>query len=114
MHKTRYFLPPLPDFAPGSVDLYHPRLRLVAIPRQNLHITYDFESLAEPVVAAMFKNAGQDVQVREDYVAIPVHELQVIHIQEKFKDAEIYPANVNVDLLAQQSIRPVYPFTLTI
>ncbi|KAG6857212.1 hypothetical protein H0H87_007631 [Tephrocybe sp. NHM501043] len=107
MHKLRYFLPPLPDFVPGTFDLYHPQLRLVAIPRGNLHITYDFERLIEPVVAAMFKKVGKDVHVQENYVAIPVHELQVAHIQEKFEEAEIYPADISLNLLAQQSIRSV-------
>ncbi|KAG6888932.1 hypothetical protein C0995_004945 [Termitomyces sp. Mi166 len=107
MHKLRYFLQPLPDFAPGTVDLYHPRLRLVAVPRVNLHITYDFEDLARPVVDAMFRKAGKDMEIRENYVAIPVHELQVTHIQDKFQEAEIYPENINLDLLAQQSIRSV-------
>ncbi|KAG6869525.1 hypothetical protein C0992_002829 [Termitomyces sp. T32_za158] len=105
MHKLRYFLPPLPDFAPGITDLYHPRLRLIAVPRDNLHITYDFESLVQPVVDAMFKKAGRDVQIQENYVAVPVHELQVTHIQDKFKEAEIYPEDISLDLFAQQSLR---------
>ncbi|KAG5718892.1 hypothetical protein E4T56_gene17381, partial [Termitomyces sp. T112] len=107
MHKLRFFLSPLPDFAPGTVDLYHPRLRLVAVPRNNLHITYDFEDLVRPVVDAMCRKAGRSVEIRENYVAIPVHELQVAHIQDKFKEAEIYPEDVGLDILAQQSIRSV-------
>ncbi|KAG5642423.1 hypothetical protein DXG03_002797 [Asterophora parasitica] len=107
MHKTRYFLPPLPDFAPGAVDLYHPKLRLVALPKENLHITYDFEAHTKPVIAAMSKNAGRQLVIREGFVAIPVHELQVVHVQDKFKEAEIYPSEFSLSLLAQQSIRSV-------
>ncbi|KAG5652765.1 hypothetical protein H0H81_003703 [Sphagnurus paluster] len=107
MHKTRYFLPPLPDFAPGSVDLYHPKLRLVAIPRRNLHIAYDFETNTQPILAAMSKSAGRELIVKEEYVAVPVHGLQIFHIQHKFKDAEIYPEEFSLSLLAQQSIRSV-------
>ncbi|RDB25516.1 Uncharacterized protein y4xN [Hypsizygus marmoreus] len=107
MHKTRYFLPPLPDFAPGSFDLYHPKLRLIAVPRENLKITYDFETYTLPLIAAMSKNAGRSVAIREGYVAIPVHELQVAHIQDKFQEAEVYPEEFGLSLLAQQSIRSV-------
>ncbi|KAG6830045.1 hypothetical protein H0H92_002463 [Tricholoma furcatifolium] len=107
MHKTRYFLPPLPDFAPGSVDLYHPRLRLIAVPRANLDITYDFEALVQPIVAAMFKRAPTDMHIPENYVAVPVHELQITHIRDKFQEAQVYPEEVGLDLLAQQSIRSV-------
>ncbi|KAG6837247.1 hypothetical protein H0H93_012642 [Arthromyces matolae] len=107
MHKLRYFLPPLADLMPGSVDLYHPRLRLIAIPREKLHITYDFETLAQPVVAAMSRKAQRDIQVRKDFVAIPVHELQIAQIRDKFEEAEIYPEDVHLDILAQQSIRSV-------
>lgn len=105
MHKLRYFLPPLPDFAPGTIDLYHPRLRFVAVPRDNLQITYDFEDLVRPVVDAMFKKAGRDVQIQKNYVAVPVHEVQVTHIQDKFKEAEIYPEDISLDSFAQQSLR---------
>ncbi|KAF5371849.1 hypothetical protein D9615_009540 [Tricholomella constricta] len=107
MHKTRYFLPPLPDFSPGAFDLYHPRLRLVALPRKSLHITYDFETYTQPIIAAMSKNAGRQLRLREGFVAIPVHELQVVHIQDKFKEAEIFSQEFSLSLLAQQSIRSV-------
>lgn len=105
MHKTRHFLPPLPEYAPGAFDLYHPNLRLVAIPKENLHITYDFETYTRPIIAAMSKKAGKPLQIREGYVAVPVHELQVVHVRDKFKEAEIYPEEYSLPLLAQQSIR---------
>lgn len=36
---------------------------------------------------------------------IPIHELQVPHILDKFKEATIYPEEFSVRALAQQSIR---------
>ncbi|KAF4613555.1 hypothetical protein D9613_007629 [Agrocybe pediades] len=107
MHKTRYFLPPLPDYAPGSFDLLHPRLRFISVPRNNLKITYDFEALTRPVLKMASSKAGKDLHVDEDRVIIPVHELQVPHIQDKFSDAHIYPEEYNLPLLAQQSLRSV-------
>jgi len=41
----RRFVPPLPDFVPGSYDLYNPKLRFVAVPKNGLKITYDFDGL---------------------------------------------------------------------
>ncbi|KAF8071691.1 IucC family-domain-containing protein [Lyophyllum atratum] len=107
MHKTRYFLPPLPDFAPGSFDLYHPRLRLVTFPRESLHITYDFETYTQPIIAAMSKKAGQQLDIPDGRVGVPVHELQIFHIRDKFNEAEICPEVFSLSLLAQQSIRSV-------
>lgn len=101
----RYFLPPLPDYAPGTYDLCHPKLRLVAIPKENLNITYDFEEYVQPILDAMSRKAGHPLIVSDGYVGIPVHELQVTHIQDKFSEAVIYPAEFSLPLLAQQSAR---------
>lgn len=105
MHKMRYFLPPLPDYSPGVYDLYHPTLRVIAIPRENLNITYDFETYTHPIIAAVSRCAGRELDVADGYVVIPVHELQLVHIQDKFKEAVIYPEEFSLPLLAQQSIR---------
>lgn len=98
-------MPPLPDYPPGTYDLYHTSLRLVSVPKENLNITYDFEGYIQPILDAMSKKAGRPLVVHEGYVAIPVHELQMMHIQDKFSEAEIYPAEFSLPLLAQQSIR---------
>lgn len=105
MHKTRRFLPPLPDFDPGQYDLYHPKLRLVAVPRDEMKITFEFEALIKPIVDAASEYAGSPLKIRDGYVIVPVHELQVAHIQAKFPNVLIYPAEYSIPLLAQQSIR---------
>lgn len=105
MHKTRRFLPPLEDYSPGSYDLLHPRLRFVSLPRENLKVTYDFEDLTLPVLKLASLRAGKDLRVEENRIAIPVHELQVAHVQDKFPEAYIYPEEFNLPLLAQQSLR---------
>ncbi|TFK40141.1 IucC family-domain-containing protein [Crucibulum laeve] len=107
MHKTRRFLPPLQDLSPGSIDLYHPQLRFVSVPRENLKITYEFEELVRPLVDAASKAADALIEIPEGHVVIPVHELQVVHIHDKFSDAIIYPEKFSIPLLAQQSIRSV-------
>jgi hypothetical protein len=105
MHKTRRFLPPLPDFIPGSYDLYNPILRFVAVPKEELKITYDFEGLMRPLLDAAAKNAGKPLIVPEGFVVIPIHELQVVHVEDKFTGIRLYPKEFNLDLRAQQSIR---------
>lgn len=105
MHKTRMFLDPLPDIQPGEYDLYHSRLRMIAMPRTSLKITYDFETLTEPVRRKASENAGRSLLIPNDFVVVPVHELQVPHIEAKFKEAIIYPPEFNVPFLAQQSVR---------
>ena len=105
MHKLRGFLPPLPDSPPGVHDLYHSNLRLVAIPRENLKITYDFERHVQPILDAMSRKACRPLTVHEGYVVVPIHELQVGHIQDKFDDAKVYPPEYSLPLLGQQSVR---------
>ena len=105
MHKTRRFLPPITDFQPGQYDIYHPKLRLVALPKQDLKVTYDFEGLTEPIRRAATSKAGRPIVIPDGFFVIPVHELQVAHIQEKFKEAVIYPPEFHLSALAQQSIR---------
>ena len=77
----------------------------MAIPKENLHITYDFEEYVQPILDAMSRKAAHPLIVSDGYVGIPVHELQVTHIQDKFSEAVIYPAEFSLPLLAQQSAR---------
>lgn len=105
MYKTRRFLPPIPDFAPGSYDLYHPKLRFIAMPRDSLKITYNFEELLAPLLQAASRTAGRQMEVPPDSVVVPVHELQLYHIREKFPEVHVFPAEYHLPLLAQQSIR---------
>ncbi|KAF8888783.1 IucC family-domain-containing protein [Infundibulicybe gibba] len=107
MHKMRSFLPPLPDFAPGSYDLYHPKLRLVAVPRADLEITNDFEEYMKPILCAVSDAVADPLVIWEDHVIVPVHELQVVHIEHHFPGVKVYPEKFSIPLLAQMSIRSV-------
>jgi hypothetical protein len=105
MHKTRQFLPPMTSLIPGSYNLYFPRLRLAALPRGSLHVTGDFEALTRPILDAATGIAGKALDVPQDHTLVPVHELQVSHILDKFKEATVYPEEFSVPARAQQSIR---------
>ncbi|KAJ7056635.1 IucC family-domain-containing protein [Mycena amicta] len=107
MHKTRSFLPPIRHIIPGSYDLYHTKLRFVAVPRENLKISYDFEGLTEPLRAAAAAAAGKELSVPENFVVVPVHELQTAHIQAKFPEAVVFGPEFYLPILGQQSIRSV-------
>jgi hypothetical protein len=108
MHKIRHSLPPTPSLTPGSYDLYSPRIRIAALPRASLHITGDFEALTRPILEAAIRNAGKALDVPENHVIVPVHELQVPHILHKFEEAIIHPEEFSVPARAQQSIRYVF------
>jgi hypothetical protein len=105
MHKTRYFLPPMPSLPPGSYDLYSPRLRLAILPRASLRVTGDFEALVQPILEGAMKNAGKALDAPGTHVVVPIHELQVSHILDKFKEATVYSEEFSVPARAQQSVR---------
>ena len=105
MHKTRRFLPPLPDHDPGTYDLLHPNLRFISVPCEEAKITFDFRSLTSPLLQAAATRAGKSLVVQEGHIVIPVHEIQVAHIMDKFPNAIIYPEEFRLPLLAQQSLR---------
>ena len=111
MHKTRAFLPPITPITPGSYDLYTPRVRLIALPRTSLDITGDFEKYTQDILDGAARNAQKPLEVPEGFVVVPVHELQVHHIQDKFQEAKIFPEEFSVAARAQQSIR--FAFSVT-
>jgi hypothetical protein len=80
-------------------------LRLAALPRESLNVTGDFETLTRPILDAAIRNAGKALDVPQGHVMVPVHELQVSHILDKFKEATVYPEEFSVPARAQQSIR---------
>ena len=105
MHKLRRFLPPLPDYTPGTYNLLQPNLRFVSVPRTDTKITDDFENFISLLVKTASARAGKPLVVEEDRVLIPVHELQTMHIKEKIPAAKIYPTEYSIPLWAQQSLR---------
>jgi siderophore synthetase component len=70
-----------------------------------MKITYDFENLVSPLLEAAAAKASRPFDVEDDRLILPVHELQIYHIQEKVGTAIIYPEEFSLPLLAQQSLR---------
>lgn len=102
--SARNFLPPIPDYSPGSYDLLHPRLRLVFFPRNDLKIVYNFEEL-RLLLFPFLRIREKNFIVQDGHVIVPVHELQVFHIRDKFPEAFIYPEDFSLSLLAQLSLK---------
>jgi hypothetical protein len=105
MHRMRHFFPPIPDYAPGTYDLNHVKLRFVSVPKSQLKITNDFEKYLKPIIDTASRHASTQLKVPADHLILPAHELQIAHIQDKFPDIEVLPAEFTVSANAQQSIR---------
>ena len=101
----RSFLPPILDYAPGEYDLHHVKLRFVSVPKSQLKITNDFEKYFKPIINTALRHASTQMKVAADHIILPVHELQIAHIQDKFPDIEVLSAEFAVSANAQQSIR---------
>lgn len=105
MHRMRYFFPPIPAYAPGTYDLKHIKLRFVSVPKNQLTITNDFEKYIKPIIDLASRHTSTQLKVPADHLILPVHELQIAHIQDKFPEIEVLPAEFTVSANAQQSIR---------
>lgn len=105
MHRARQTLPPIRPLLPGQYDFYQPRVRFVSIPRSSLLIEGSFEVLLGPLYDCAARIAGRPLEVPEDCVVLPVHELQLANIRTKFDDAVILPEEFNVLTPAQANIR---------
>jgi hypothetical protein len=108
MHRARRTIPPLPALLPGQYDFHHPRVRFLSIPRHKLSIQGDFEQLLGPLRESAEMNASKPLNVPEEQVVFPVHELQIPNIIANFPDAGILPEEYSVLTPAQASIRLVH------
>lgn len=75
------------------------------MPRQAMKVTYNFEELTQPVLKQAAAKAGRPMEVPENHIVVPVHELQLYHIRDKFPQAHIISKDFELPLLAQQSLR---------
>ncbi|KIJ27921.1 hypothetical protein M422DRAFT_37525 [Sphaerobolus stellatus SS14] len=105
MHRARRTIAPLPSVKPGQYNYYFPHLRFVTIPRDNLLIQGNFEDSIGPLRDSAAKHAGKPLEVSSDLVLLPIHELQISNIVEKFIGAIVLPEEYRVLAPAQASIR---------
>ncbi|EJU04764.1 hypothetical protein DACRYDRAFT_75668 [Dacryopinax primogenitus] len=107
MNKARKSLPPMPVITPGSYDFLNPTIRIMRVPRRNLKLRGEFENIFEPMVQAAEKNAGQTLTRTSNFVLMPVHELQLPNIKEKFPENEVLGEEFSVKAESLTSTRSV-------
>ncbi|KAI8139331.1 IucC family-domain-containing protein [Fennellomyces sp. T-0311] len=110
LHKLRYSYPPVPPLSIDCPKLESPMIRLVSFPKKSIQLRGSFIESISPLVDAILKKTGDLCEQRAKYancVLMPVHELQVPNIQEKFPDAIILPEENSVQGRALASVRSI-------
>lgn len=103
MHKARKSFPPMPPIKPGQSSLVTPSLRVIAVPKGSMKLRGDFEQYAVPLMRAMQVDPAE----YPEHVLVPVHELQIPNIQQKFPDAVILSERHSITAQSLTSIRSV-------
>ncbi|KAI0031193.1 IucC family-domain-containing protein [Vararia minispora EC-137] len=117
MHRARRALPPLPDMTPETRDWYRPHVRFATIDRSRLDILGPFEDhIRELAQAAAAAHGKQLPDIDPGRVIMPVYDLQICNLQEKFTGVTILDAEISLKARAQASLRTVtldeFPLTV--
>ncbi|KAG1462348.1 hypothetical protein G6F56_005538 [Rhizopus delemar] len=110
MHKARKSFPPMPPLTPGSYDLDHPYVRLVGLPKTSAVLRGEYEELSAPLMNALMDAGSSHQEIRAQYpnhTYIAIHELQIPNVQERFKDAVVFPKEYQLPVEALASLRSV-------
>ncbi|KAH9957404.1 hypothetical protein BC827DRAFT_1371238 [Russula dissimulans] len=107
MHRARHAIPPLPHQDPQNRDWKYPRVRFAFVSRSRLDIVGPFEREICPVIEFATRASGVPFPRRDGYVIVPVYDLQIANLHEKFPDVEILDEKFSIPSLAQASIRTV-------
>jgi len=86
-------------------DWYHPKIRFVKVPKRQLNLLGKFSDVANALVSKAATNAGLTLIKDNDYLFVPVHELQIDNIVSKFDHIEVLPPDISLPAKAQSSIR---------
>ncbi|KAH9481479.1 NRPS-independent siderophore synthetase rfs [Psilocybe cubensis] len=103
MHRARMFLNN--DESSLEYDWYHPHVRFVRVPARSLDVLGQFRDISNAMVTKAATKAGRSILIDNDYIYMPVHELQIINITSKFKDVDVLDEDIFLPALAQSSIR---------
>ena len=107
MHRARHAVPPLPYQDPRIRDGKHPRILLAIVPRFRLDIVGPFEREIHRIAEFATRSSGMPLPERDGCVTVPVYDLQIANIWDKFPDVEILN-EFNISSLGQASIRCVH------
>ena len=88
-------------------DWYHPRIRFVRVAVDNIEMLGNFKEISQDLVDRAAKLAGVILPRDDQFVYIPVHELQIQNVVSKFQTVEVVNPDISLSALAQSSIRSV-------
>jgi len=103
MHRAREILTPDAQ----NYDWYNPRIHFARIHRSHLDIHGPFEHQMRILAELAARNSANPFRDDLSSVYVPIHELQVPIIRQKFPDVEILSCDISLQGLAQASIRYV-------
>ncbi|KAI8075150.1 IucC family-domain-containing protein [Gongronella butleri] len=107
MHKARKSFPPMKPLVPGENDLENPTLRLVAIPIESATLRGDYHKHAQGWIDLLMTRDKQAAWT-SSHVLMPVHELQLPNITERFADVHVFDAaGHSVSVQSLTSIRSI-------
>jgi hypothetical protein len=75
-----------------------------------MSILGNFETQTQLLLSLISDDSSAALQSNKDSLIVPVHEMQVSSIRDKFTDVEILPESVSVPALGQSSVRQVPSF----
>ncbi|RHZ55280.1 hypothetical protein Glove_417g64 [Diversispora epigaea] len=106
LHKSRKAIPPLPDIEPGTYDFENPLIRFVSVSRDKVNILGSFEKKLLDLINIMSPKPNI-LSVDDNKILIPIHELQLPMIKEKFSYVEILPEKYSIRAKSFANLRTV-------
>jgi hypothetical protein len=105
MHRARMLPTNYATENPMAYDWYHPRIRFVRVPASDLDVLGKFKGISQQLAMKAFETAGRPFVEDDNFIYMPIHELQAKNIAVKFKNIEILDSEIYLPTLAQSSIR---------
>ena len=110
MHRARHAVPLSCQGPQNSLsrDWKHPRVRFAVVPRTRLDIVGPFERDIRQVTELATRPSGVPLPQRDGCVIVPVYDLQIANLRDKFPNVEILGEEFSIPSLGQASIRYVH------
>jgi hypothetical protein len=109
MHRARRTMPPLAPATLMTRDWHHPRIRFAVIERSRLDILGAFEDHVRRLAEAAAAKCGKQLpDIGSCHVVMPVYDLQIANLKEKFTGVMILDEDISLGAQAQASLRYVF------
>nr|CAG8472420.1 3130_t:CDS:10 [Entrophospora candida] len=103
MHKSRKAVPPIPPIPPSTYNFDRPMIRFVSVPIDKVSICGPIQEFLNQLYDIM----NPKPVVSTNQILIPVHELQLPNILEKFPYITILDSSYSIQAISQVSLRTV-------